>query len=196
MAKSIADWYSGRESQSLELGSDDEYVERQEPWDLGATRSKRIYGGQTSRTLVAGRSAEARRKRSDPGQAQTSRKPPAEPVQQNWSRPQVPKADRVKIIAAVRANPGLGAKKLAARLRASGTQVTRAQVAEVLRHQGVGVASPPGSTARKRPRRPRTAIEADLRRVPPVESRVVALLPCCPACGIRVNLNGMCGCSS
>lgn len=106
MAKSIADWYSGRESQSLELGSDDEYVERQEPWDLGATRSKRIYGGQICRKLVAGRSAEPRNKRSDPGRAKTSRKAPAGPAQQNRGRPKCRK--RIESRSSPRHVPPLG----------------------------------------------------------------------------------------
>lgn len=194
MARSIGDWYAGRESQSFDFSPDDEYVERQDPWDVPGARvmpARRAPGGANRRGRQQKQSV-PRRVPGAAGQPRAATEPKTTKVRQ---AAKATKANRVSIAAAAQSHPGWGAKRLAASLRAGGVHVTRAQVAGVL-SQLPTRASSPRRSAKGRRKRARQPSEGTLTRVHPEESRATAALPYCAACGIRVNLNGMCGCSS
>ncbi len=101
----------------------------------------------------------------------------------------VRKAVASQIRSLAHAHPHLGHRRLAALLRARGVDVSRAQVAEVLRRrwQASSRAASPSSI-----RKPATVIKVTAAAQ---TSRTVHETPLCPSCGVRLSIIGQCRCS-
>jgi hypothetical protein len=90
---------------------------------------------------------------------------------------------------AAHANPEIGHKKLAALLRARGTDVTKAQVAEVLtRRRRLASRDGHAATTRKPAMVIKVAAAAQT-------SRTVHETPLCQSCGVRLSIYDTCRCS-
>ncbi len=189
MTKSINDWFSGRQLLSNGDSLDDEVVEWQAPWDIRpaqppvrrtteTARGKR--SGKTARGTASGRT---RRDGAGSGRKSTSAVPDAKPST-------ISETLRRQIQAAIRENPDAGSKQIAAAVRTHGVTVTKANVTEVRRQMHAARRQRAVESRRTARRRP-TALP-----VPVAErQRVVAEMPLCNACGIRVGPTGTCRCS-
>jgi hypothetical protein len=186
MARSIREWFADRESGSLDEALDDEVVERQAPWDLAALRGappRASDGRRTpSRRVAVGVAKKTAKGR---GRAPTT-VPAVPPVPASaGSDPVVSRVLRERITVAIRLHPGLGARRVAAAMRAAGADVTKAQVALVLRDL-----APPTGRASTAPaaRAARAGAGSGGRRPAP-------LTPLCGSCGVAISHLGMCRCS-
>lgn len=187
MARSIRDWFADRESGSLDDALDDEVVERQAPWDvaavLGAPPRATERRRTPSRRVAAGAAKKTARGR---GRAPAT-VPVAPPLPKSaGSEPVLTRALRERITVAIRLHPGQGARRVAAALRAAGAEVTKAQVAAVLRD--LAARSNGASPAARATRTPRDAGPCKAPRPTPAT-------PLCGSCGMRVSVLGMCRCS-
>lgn len=101
----------------------------------------------------------------------------------------MPRGTASEIRRAAHANRQIGYKKLAALLRARGTDVTKAQVAEVLRRAQPERA---GGQPPKKTRRPALVVKVT---AAVQASRTVHETPLCQSCGMRLSIHAMCRCS-
>lgn len=187
MARSIRDWFADRESGSLDDALDDEVVERQAPWDVAALPSAPPRATDRSRTPSRRVAAGAAKKTAKGRGRAPATVPVAPPVPKSaGSEPALPRALRERITVAIRLHPGQGARRVAAALRAAGAEVTKAQVAAVLRD--LAAQSNGASPAARATRAPR---DAGTSRSP----RPTPATPLCGSCGMRVSVLGMCRCS-
>ena len=104
-------------------------------------------------------------------------------------RPTTPGPTEVaaRIRDAARAHPQLSTKKLAALLRARGTVVTKAQVAQVLARE-----QPSGNRRAAEQRKPAVVIKVTAGAQ---GSRTVHETPLCQSCGVRLSVYSTCRCS-
>jgi hypothetical protein len=186
MARSIREWFADRESGSLDDALDDEVVERQAPWDVAALRGVPPRATERRRTpsrRVAAGVAKKTAKGRGRAPATVLAVPPV--PKSAGSEPVLPRPLRERITVAIRLHPGLGARRVAAALRAAGTDVTKAQVALVLRDL-----APPTARASTAPatRAARHGAGSGGRSPAP-------LTPLCGSCGGAISPLGMCRCS-
>ena len=203
MARSIGDWYSNHEDGSWGGSTDDERVEKPEPWDVLAPSWWSPPGGVGRRIDDGlGPGPSALRRPGEESSAVGSTRPSAAAGPSRGSAPPeqeqtgsgvaVPHELRQRIVMAACLHPGENAKTLRGVLRATYTDVTVAQVAAVLRE----LRAPRVESS---PRRP-TSSPAAPRAVIPERSllqRRSTLPPAdmCNACGTRVRGVGLCRCS-
>jgi hypothetical protein len=259
VARSIGDWYADHARDLPDDWSDDEFVERQAPWDLsssgmsitrsarrdaglggrgarsssrastegrgGSPRNSPSAGGSTSARTAAGSLPRSVRKRilaavalnprasaTTIAASVTKAGSPVSPAQvaaviatrgsANWTqkRGMTPGTVDSRLAAEIRrmagAHPELGYKRLAALMRARGTQVSRAGVAEVLRRQWLASRGRRGTKGKpptgSKSKRPALVIKVTAGAQ---TSRTMHETPLCPSCGVRLSLQGMCRCS-
>ncbi|MGY1690360.1 hypothetical protein [Geodermatophilus sp. SYSU D01105] len=101
----------------------------------------------------------------------------------------VPRKIASEIRRAAHAHPQIGHKRLAALLRARGTDVTKAQVAEVLTRRRLSASHNGRSTQSKKPAMVIKVTAAAQ------TSRTVHETPLCQSCGVRLSIYGTCRCS-
>lgn len=189
MASSINDWFLGRQLLSPGDSMDDEIVEWQAPWDLRPAqppprRADEIAHAKGSWKTGRG-TASGRTGRDGAGSGKKS------PRAVSGSKPLVISATlRRQIQAVIRENPDAGSKQIAAAVRAFGVPVTKAHVTEVRRQMHAAKRQRAVESRRTARRRP-TALPAPVAE----GQRVVAEMPLCNACGIRVSPTGTCRCS-
>jgi hypothetical protein len=194
MARSIHDWYLDRESGSMGNSSDDEVVERQAPWDVIQTRprtAKKAAGRGGGGGDRSGDAAAAPKKLGRRSSRTGASKPTSGRVPQQRSTPDLDMSAALqgRITIAIRLHPGASAKQVAASMRAAGSPVSRAQVADVLRR--LSAAGRKGSQEHERPAAKATTTFA--MRQPLRQSSPQTLI--CNACGILVSGLGLCRCS-
>lgn len=189
MARSINDWFLGRQLLSAGESLDDEVVEWQAPWDLRPVQPPARWttetdqgkrSGTTARGTASGRT---HRDGAGSGRKSTSAVSGSKP-------PTISATLRRQIQAAIRENPDAGSKQNAAAVRAHGVPVTKAHVTEVRRQMHAARRQRAVESRRTARRRP-TALPAPVAE----RQRVVAEMPLCNACGIRVGPTGTCRCS-
>jgi hypothetical protein len=101
----------------------------------------------------------------------------------------VTRAVASEIRRAAHANPQIGHKRLAALLRSRGTDVTKAQVAQVLTRPQP---KKPDNQRSTRPSKPALVIKVTAGAQ---ASRTVHETPLCESCGVRLSIYGTCRCS-
>ena len=189
MARSIADWFDDRADGSLGDRMDDETVEKQAPWDLAESGMSTRRGDRKALSIGAGRSGPPQRSGQQAGKpsAQASR---ATQAGRRQHPGQVDSAASLeaRVRQAAKDHPDFGHKRIARLLRDGGTNVTRAQVAQLLAR--------PNAIWRREPSR-RTPRSANVFRVraDAQQSRVVPTTELCTSCGVRLTVIGTCRCS-